>query len=141
MSQKYEKCTEHVIIIPHHHHSQKVHTKSLIIINPAAYHASAPRAPGNLIRKGRTTSTSYPHHFLDNLLFSHLAAPGHNIVIWAQIREVKVWRNLEVVFVVFMFLENGKVMLLHLLKHRIQRQLTTAKFQRQLTAGGLQNGS
>jgi len=32
------KCTEHVIII---HHSQKVHKKSLIIINLAAFPASA----------------------------------------------------------------------------------------------------
>ena len=39
-----------------------------------------PTPPGNLIRKGRVASTSYPHHLLNNLLFSHLVAPGHNII-------------------------------------------------------------
>jgi len=39
-----------------------------------------PASPSNLIRKGRATSTGYPHHLLGNLLFSHLALPGHNII-------------------------------------------------------------
>jgi len=38
------KCTEHVIIIHHHDHSQTVHKTTLIIINHAAYPASAPYA-------------------------------------------------------------------------------------------------
>jgi len=38
-----------------------------------------PALPGNPIRKGRVTSTANPNHLLNNLLFSHLAAPGHNI--------------------------------------------------------------
>jgi len=36
--------------------------------------------PGNLIRMDRATNIGYPHHFLDNLLFSHLVALGHNII-------------------------------------------------------------
>jgi len=40
-----------------------------------------PPAPsGNQICKGRATSTDYPNHLLDNLLFSHLTAPGRNII-------------------------------------------------------------
>ena len=49
-----------------------------MIINLAAYDTSA--LPGNPIRKGRTTSSANPNHLLNNLLFSHLAAPGHNII-------------------------------------------------------------
>jgi len=39
-----------------------------------------PAPPGNLICKGRATSTGYPHHLLDNLLFGHLGLPGDNII-------------------------------------------------------------
>ena len=39
-----------------------------------------PVPPDNLIRKGRATSTGYPTHLLDNLLFSHLDVHGHNII-------------------------------------------------------------
>lgn len=39
-----------------------------------------PAPPENLISKGSATSTSYPHHLLDNLLFSHLGLSGHNTI-------------------------------------------------------------
>ena len=37
-------------------------------------------------------------------------------------RAIEVWRNLEVEFLVFMVLENGKVEVLFMLKRRNQRQ-------------------
>jgi len=39
-----------------------------------------PALPGNLIHKGRVTSTANLNHLLKNLIFSHLVAPGHNII-------------------------------------------------------------
>jgi len=51
-----------------------------MIINHAAYDASAPMLPDNLIRKGRATNTANPDHLLQQLLSSHLVAPGHNII-------------------------------------------------------------
>jgi len=39
-----------------------------------------PALPGNLIRKGRAANTVNPDHLLQQLLSSHLAAPGHNII-------------------------------------------------------------
>jgi len=39
-----------------------------------------PALPDNLIRKGRATNTANPDHLLHQLLSSHLATPGHNII-------------------------------------------------------------
>ena len=39
-----------------------------------------PALPSNLIRKGKVTSIANPNHPMSNLLCSHLAALGHNII-------------------------------------------------------------
>ena len=50
-----------------------------------------PALPDNLTRKGRATSTANLNHLLNNLLFSHLSAHGHNII--SHLRDIPDYRQ------------------------------------------------